>query len=67
MKKRKRIIRIRRACIALFTAFIFAGIVLLAGAAGGLRYGMPLREGVKQIFIAGAVLGIGLGGRYALG
>ncbi len=67
LKRRKQAKRIRTALILLFTFLIASGIASVAGALGGLAYEMPPREGVKQILLGGIALGIGLGGRYALG
>lgn len=53
--------------LTLFTVLTVMGIASVSGALGGLRYDMPLYGGIKQIIFGGIALGVGLGGRYALG
>lgn len=67
MERRKKADRIRLSLMVLFIILILAGLVCIAEAMGGLKYGMPLLKGVKQILFGGILLGFGTGGRYALG
>lgn len=67
IRRRRRAAKVRMLLLIIFTALIIVGAASVFGALGGLAYSMPLYRGVKQIILGGIALGVGLGGRYALG
>lgn len=67
IRRRRQAARVRMMLLVIFTMLIVVGIASASGALGGLSYGMPLYGGIKQFILGGIALGVGLGGRCAIG